>query len=62
MDKTVIVHDQRVYDELRRIKSTNRKLVVLAAVAGVYIWNLVKNYGALKGQVTELIEAKKGDA
>lgn len=62
MDKTIIVHDQRVYDELRRIKSTNRKLVVLAAISGVYIWSLVKNYGTLKSQITELIEAKKGDA
>lgn len=61
MKETIIVHDQRVYDELRRIKSTNRKLVAFAVIAGFYILGIVKSHTELKAKVVELMETKKGE-
>lgn len=52
--KIIIVHDRRVYDELKRQARTNRKFAAIALVGAAYIYWLTKAYQRLDKKIREI--------
>lgn len=58
-EKTIIVHDHRVYDELKRLSKANKRLTLLVLASAVYIFALAKAHNELTKKVEEL--TKEGE-
>lgn len=59
IEKTVIIHDHRVYDELKRLSKTSKRLTLLALAMGVYVFALAKAQSELTKKVKEI--TKEGE-
>lgn len=58
-EKTIIVHDHRVYEDLRKLAKANKRLTLLVLMGGVYIFALVRAQNELTKKVKEL--TKEGE-
>lgn len=55
-EKMVIVHDRRLYEEVRKIAKSNRRLGFLVILMGTYICGMVLRQNDLVKEVKELKE------
>lgn len=55
-EKMVIVHDHRLYEEVRKIAKSNRRLGFLVILMGTYICGMVLRQNDLVKEVKELKE------
>lgn len=58
-EKTIIVHDHRVYEELRKLSKANKRLALFAVISAVYIFALAKSHNEVVKKVEEL--TKEGE-
>lgn len=57
-EKITIIHDRRVYEELKQLKKMDRKFMVFAIIATAYIYSLVKKCAKLDEQIKEITETE----